>query len=354
MFLPASEVLDDGSWRSVLRGSGRDRRRSRGELPVRVVAYRTGDGGESFMLATTLMDHRLAPAAELAALYHERWEIENACDEVGTHILGKGAALRSKTPALARQEIDGLMLAHYAVRCLIHEAAEKSGEDADRLSFTHAVNVMRRRIINPGASPPGGPGARHRGRDPRGARGLQPRPGQAPGGSGGKCAVSISASVVRCHARSTTGLRKSSRNVLEATVWRLTQCEFLANHGDDAHGQAGPRLRDRVDVHRWRVCRPRRPCRQVRPHGTGAARAAGSPSRRSRGLQAQSVARTPDHVARADAASQRRPGHQIGLRDGWRHALGTGAWPVAIRSCVYSARQSAKLVADQAKRMAAA
>ena len=52
------------------------------------------------------------------------------------------------------QEIDGLMLARYAVRCLIHEAAEKAGEDPDRLSFVHAVRVMRRRIINPGAFPP--------------------------------------------------------------------------------------------------------------------------------------------------------------------------------------------------------
>ena len=161
MHFPVIEALDDGSWLSVLRGSGRDRRKSRGELPVRVVAYRTGDGSESFVLATTLLDHRLAPAAELAALHHERWEIENAHDEVKTHILGKGAALRSKTPDLVHQEIDGLMLAHYAVRCLIHEAAGKSGEDPGRLSFVHSVNVMRRRIINPGAFPPGGPDTRH-------------------------------------------------------------------------------------------------------------------------------------------------------------------------------------------------
>ena len=52
------------------------------------------------------------------------------------------------------------MLAHYAVRRLIHEAAEKAGEDPDRLSFVHAVRVMRRRIINPGAFPPRGPAGR--------------------------------------------------------------------------------------------------------------------------------------------------------------------------------------------------
>ena len=160
MKFPVVEALDDGSWRSVIRGSGRDRRRSRGELPVRIVAYRIEGGEEATMLATTLLDHRAAPAAELAALYHERWEIETAYDEVKTHILGPGAALRSKTPDLVFQEIDGLMLAHYAVRRLIHEAAEKAGEDPDRLSFVHAVRVMRRRIINPGAFPPRGPAGR--------------------------------------------------------------------------------------------------------------------------------------------------------------------------------------------------
>ncbi|MYH58901.1 MAG: hypothetical protein F4145_13110 [Boseongicola sp. SB0675_bin_26] len=121
---------------------------------MRIVACRIEGGEEATMLATTLLDHRAAPAAELAAPYHERWEIETAHDEVKTHILGPGAALRSKTPDLVYQEIDGLMLARYAVRRLIHEAAGKAGEDPDRLSFVHAVRVMRRRIINPGAFPP--------------------------------------------------------------------------------------------------------------------------------------------------------------------------------------------------------
>ena len=109
----------DGSFRSIVRGSGRDRRRSQGECPIRVVEYRIdGEGDEVFRLATTLLDPRQAPATELAALYHERWESENAYDEVKTHLLGPGALLRSKTPDLVRQEVDGLMLAYYAVRRL--------------------------------------------------------------------------------------------------------------------------------------------------------------------------------------------------------------------------------------------
>ena len=152
--LPVLERFDDGSYRSVLRGSGQDRRRSRGECPVRVVEYRLDDPSDVvYRLATTLLDPAAAPAAEVAALYHERWEVETAYDEVKTHILGPGAILRSKTPDLVLQEVHGLMLAHYAVRRLIHEAARKVDEDPDRLSFVHAVRVVRRRVENPGVSP---------------------------------------------------------------------------------------------------------------------------------------------------------------------------------------------------------
>ena len=93
-----------------------------------------------------------APDAELAALYHEHWEIETTYDEIKIHMLGRAPILRTKTPALVRQEIEGLMLAHYAVRHFLYEAAHEAYEDPDRLSFTHAVQVLRR-IQNPGASP---------------------------------------------------------------------------------------------------------------------------------------------------------------------------------------------------------
>ena len=87
--------------------------------------------------------------------------METAYDEVKTHILGPGAILRSKTPDLVLQEVHGLMLAHYAVRRLIHEAARKVDEDPDRLSFVHAVRVVRRRVENP-AFPPSSPNERLR------------------------------------------------------------------------------------------------------------------------------------------------------------------------------------------------
>jgi hypothetical protein len=49
--------------------------------------------------------------------------------------------LRSKTPDLVRQEFYGLMIAHFAIRGLMHEAA-LSDDDPDRLSFLHAVRVI--------------------------------------------------------------------------------------------------------------------------------------------------------------------------------------------------------------------
>ena len=64
--------------------------------------------------------------------------------------------LRSKTPDLVRQEFYGLLLAHFAVRGLMHEAALKADEDPDRLSFLHAVRVIRRKLPTYGALSPSG------------------------------------------------------------------------------------------------------------------------------------------------------------------------------------------------------
>lgn len=74
------------------------------------------------------------------------------------HLRGAKIVLRSKTPDLVRQEFYGLLLAHFAIRGLMHEATLKQGEDPDRLSFTHAVRVIRRKLPLYGAIPPAAEG----------------------------------------------------------------------------------------------------------------------------------------------------------------------------------------------------
>ncbi|HEX2300046.1 MAG TPA: IS4 family transposase [Pseudonocardiaceae bacterium] len=147
--LPREAVLADGSYLTTVFPSDKDRRHGTNGIPVRVVEYRLkGIAGAAplYRLLTTILDPAQAPAAELAALYHERWEIEGALAELKTQLRGARAVLRSKTPELARQEVWGLLLAHFAVRGLMHEAALKADEDPDRLSFSHAVRVVRRKL----------------------------------------------------------------------------------------------------------------------------------------------------------------------------------------------------------------
>jgi hypothetical protein len=147
--LPREAVLADGSYRATIYPTDKDRRHRAGGVRVRVVEYRLegiADAEPLYRLVTTILDPAQAPAAELAALYHERWEIEGALAELKTQLRGARVVLRSKTPELVRQEFWGLLLAHFAVRGLMHEAALRADEDPDRLSFSHAVRVVRRKV----------------------------------------------------------------------------------------------------------------------------------------------------------------------------------------------------------------
>jgi hypothetical protein len=152
--LPVEAVLPDGSYRSRLYASTKDRRHKRDGLAVRVIEYRVAPANTTFRLVTTLLNPADATASALAGLYPQRWEHEGVYDELKTHLRGANVVLRSKTPALVRQEFYGLMLAHYAVRSLMLEAANHDTLDADQLSFTHAVHVVRRKLAAPPVFPP--------------------------------------------------------------------------------------------------------------------------------------------------------------------------------------------------------
>jgi hypothetical protein len=159
--LPCEKALADGSFLSTVYGSEKDRRRNRHGVVVRVIEYTLEgipDAEPVYRLLTTIPDPEEAPAAELAALYHERWEIETALDELKTHLRGARIVLRSKTPDLVMQEFYGLMMAHFAIRGLMHEAALKGDVDPDSLSFLHSVRVVRRKMSRFLSIPPSGQG----------------------------------------------------------------------------------------------------------------------------------------------------------------------------------------------------
>jgi len=157
MRMACEKRFPDGSYLSRVYPSERDWRHKTNGILLRVIDYRLEgiEGSEPiYRLATTVLDPGKAPAGELAALYHERWEIETAFDELKTHLRGAKIVLRSKTPDLVRQEFYGLLMAHFAIRGLMHEAALNADEDPDRLSFLHAVRVIRRKMAVYGAIPP--------------------------------------------------------------------------------------------------------------------------------------------------------------------------------------------------------
>ena len=160
--LPVVKALNDGSYLSTLYpsqvASAKQRRASQSGITVRVIDYALPDAPEAqprYRLLTTLLDEKRAPALELATLYHERWEVEAVFDELKTHLLQKRRVLRSKTPDLIRQEFYGWVLAHYAVRWLMHQAATTHRVEQRSLSFTASTQLLRRAQPQSGAFPPG-------------------------------------------------------------------------------------------------------------------------------------------------------------------------------------------------------
>ena len=100
----------------------------------RSVGYKLGRWHDVGWWHLRLLDEAAAPTPQLAALCHQRWEIETAWDELKTHLRGSKIVLRSKTPELVRQEFWGLLLAHFAIRDWMRQAAGKGRRDPRRLS----------------------------------------------------------------------------------------------------------------------------------------------------------------------------------------------------------------------------
>jgi hypothetical protein len=119
----------------------------REKILVRLIRYTVCDPalqdcGKPRLLITSLLHWRRYPALKLAQAYHERWEIEITIDETDTHQRRAFQPLRSQKPVGVIQELYGLLLAHYAIRKVMADAADLSGLDPDRLSFTNALRLI--------------------------------------------------------------------------------------------------------------------------------------------------------------------------------------------------------------------
>ena len=156
--LPVKKVLPDGSFISEIRPSkGALLSDKSAAQTVRVIEYSLPDtaGAQTrYRLLSTLLDPVQAPALELAALYHERWEVEGVFDELKTHLHQRRRVLRSKTPDLVRQEFFAWVMAHYAVRWLMCSGAQQHDLPPRRLSFVANVQLFKREQTRSGSFPP--------------------------------------------------------------------------------------------------------------------------------------------------------------------------------------------------------
>lgn len=124
---------------------------------ARGVTYRR-KGFRDQTLLTSLVNHVAYPPAEIARLYHERWEIELGYDEMKTELLDREPVLRSKTPALVNQEVWGILLAYNLVRLEMERVAVEAGISPTRVSFSAALHYIADEwlwcaIASPGAIP---------------------------------------------------------------------------------------------------------------------------------------------------------------------------------------------------------
>jgi hypothetical protein len=143
--------LSDGSYLAYIRPSD-PKRHHHEKLLVRVIEYELNDPGrpghgERRRLITSLLDASAFPAHPLACAYHERWEVEITIDEMDTHQRQPKKPLRSRTPLGVLQELYGLLIAHYCVRKVMHEAALQAGLDPDRLSFVKSLRILRNAVF---------------------------------------------------------------------------------------------------------------------------------------------------------------------------------------------------------------
>jgi Transposase DDE domain/Insertion element 4 transposase N-terminal len=162
--LAAHEVLPDGSylaWRHKPRSLSREALAGRpAKVLVRVmeaVVAIVGEDGvtrrEPYLFFTTLLDPVAFPAAELVALYAERWEMEIVFNGLKSTQRGDRRILRSKTVDGVDQEVWAYLIIHQLMRRFAAHTARVAGIDSDRISFKAVVQHLRDAIVRTAATP---------------------------------------------------------------------------------------------------------------------------------------------------------------------------------------------------------
>lgn len=122
-----------------------DTRKKNPGLPAQWIAraiHYQRKGFPPAVLLTSLLNPVQFPSIEVVAMYHERWEIELAYDEVKTHLLAREETIRSRTPDGVRQELWAIALAYNLVRLEMERAALAAGVAPVRISFVNALYLI--------------------------------------------------------------------------------------------------------------------------------------------------------------------------------------------------------------------
>lgn len=95
------------------------------------------------VLLTSLFDRKRYTAADIAACYTRRWQIETSYRELKQTMLGMALTLRSKTVEGVYQEIWGALTAYNLIRLEIAKAALSVKCEPTEISFIRAFHVIQ-------------------------------------------------------------------------------------------------------------------------------------------------------------------------------------------------------------------
>jgi hypothetical protein len=108
---------------------------------IKVTINQPGFRASSFYIITTLLDADRYPAADIADLYFQRWDVELFFRDIKT-TMGMDI-LRCQSPDMVRKEILMHLIAYNCIRRLMMESIKGAGVAVRRVSFKGCVQALR-------------------------------------------------------------------------------------------------------------------------------------------------------------------------------------------------------------------